>query len=52
MQRIIIETNFSMEQLNQGKNIEEMCKYYQIKNYVRDIDFCLGKFFLNILIGY
>ena len=52
MQRIIIEINFSMEQLNQGINIEEICKFYQIKNYIRDIDFCLGKLFLNIFIGY
>ena len=52
MQRIIIETCFSMEQLNKGINIEELCKYYQIKNYIRDIDFCLGKFFITILTTY
>ena len=52
LHRIIIEINFSIEQLKQGMQIGELCQYYQIKNYLRDIDFCLGKLFLNILINY
>ena len=49
LHRFLIEINFSIEQLIEGFNIEKLNKYYQIKNYIRDIDFCLGKIILNIL---
>ena len=44
--RLLIEIVCSFEQLYQDINIEKLSKYYQIKNYFRDIDFCLGKFML------
>ena len=49
LQKALIKINFSYEQLIEGYNISELSKYYQIKNYVRDIDFCLGKAILAII---
>ncbi len=48
---MLIEINFSIEQLLVGSNIHEIGKFYQIKNYIRDIEFCLGNIIMNIL-GY
>ena len=51
LHRFLIEINFSIENLILGINIQEITKYYQIKNYIRDIEFCLGRVIFNIL-GY
>jgi hypothetical protein len=52
LHRLLIQINFSIEQLMFECNIHELSKYYQIKNYIRDIEFCLGKIIFNILSYY
>ena len=52
LQRLLIEFFCASEQISQGVDFNELSKYYQIKNYIRDIDFCLGKFILCILNNY
>ena len=52
LHRLLIEINFSIEQLMFEYNIHELSKYYQIKNFIRDIEFCLGKIIFNILSYY
>ena len=46
---LLIKFIFAFDQLNNEINIEKFSKYYQIKNYIRDIDFCLGRFLVNVL---
>jgi len=48
-QKLLIEFNCAYEQLYREMNIEKFSKYYQIKNYFRDMDFCLSKFMQNTL---
>ena len=48
-QKLLIEFNCACDQLYREIDIEKFSKYYQIKNYFRDIDFCLCKFMQNIL---
>ena len=43
-QMLLIEFICSFEQLYRKIDIEKFSKYYQIKNYFRDMDFCLCKF--------
>ena len=52
LHRLLIEINFSIDQLMAKINIQELSKFYQIKNYIRDIEFCLGKILLNIFCYY
>ena len=55
LHRLLIEINFSIDQLMNimiGISIQELSKYYQIKNYIRDIEFCLGKILMNIFSYY
>ena len=52
LHRLLIEINFSIDQLMAEINIQELSKYYQIKNYIRDIEFCLGKILFNIFSYY
>ena len=49
LQRILIEIPCSSEQISQGVDFYEFSKYYQIKHYIRDIDFCLGRFIMYVL---
>ena len=44
----LIEFNLYIEYILQGLDIEKFGKYYQIKIFFRDIDFCLCKFIYNI----
>ena len=46
---MLIEQILSNAQLFDKINIAELIKFYQIKNYLRDIDFCLGKFIIDII---
>ena len=52
LQRLLIEIVCASEQISQGVDFYELSKYYQIKNFIRDMDFCLGKFILYILNNY
>ena len=52
LQRLLIEIVCASEQISLGVDFYELSKYYQIKNYIRDMDFCLGKFMLYILNHY
>ena len=52
LQKLLIEIVCASEQISQGIDFYELSKYYQIKNYIRDMDFCLGKFILYILNTY
>ncbi len=45
----LIEFNLFIEYIYQEFDIEKFGKYYQIKNFFRDIDFCLCKFIYNII---
>ena len=49
LQKMLIEQILSNAQLFGKINIAELIKFYQIKNYLRDIDFCLGKFIIDII---
>ena len=51
LQRLLIEAHCSNEILYKGYNISKLNEYYQVKNYIRDIDFCLGKAILDIIIN-
>ena len=48
--RSLIEFNCSYSRIIQDLNVEELCKYYQVKNFMRDIDFCICLLIHNILI--
>ena len=50
--RLLIEINCSIEQEIQGFNIVSLCEFYQIKNYFRDIHFCMIKLLFNIFTNY
>ena len=52
LHHFLIKFDCSIEQLKKGYNIKELSKYYQIKNFYRDIAFCLGKFIMNIFNNY
>ena len=52
LHKFLIEVNCSIEQSLQNTNIEKLSEFYQIKNFLRDIDFCLGHLIVNILINY
>ena len=47
-QRLLIEFICVKEEL-EGKKIEELSQFYQIKNFLRDIDFCLHRTLVNII---
>ena len=47
----LIQFICSCEQLYEKLDIEKFSKYYQIKNFFRDIDFCLYLFMLNIVVA-
>ena len=44
----LIEFSCSCDQLYHELDIEKLNKYYQIKNYIRDINFCLCIFLISI----
>jgi hypothetical protein len=48
-QKLLIEFNCACDQLYREIDIEKFSKYYQIKNYFRDMDFCLCRFIQFIL---
>ena len=48
-QKLLIEFNCACDQFNLEIDIEKFTEYYQIKNYFRDIDFCLYQFMKNTL---
>jgi hypothetical protein len=52
LHHFLIKFDCSIEQLKNGYNIKELSQYYQIKNFYRDIAFCLGKFIMNIFTNY
>ena len=52
LHHFLIKFDCSIEQLKNGYNIKELSQYYQIKNFYRDIAFCLGKFIMNIFKNY
>ena len=47
--KTLIEIICSNDQLKDKKSYEELSEYYQIKNFLRDIDFCLGKVIIDII---
>ena len=47
--RLLIELICVNEELIEGKKIEELSQFYQIKNFLRDIDFCLHRTLVNII---
>ena len=47
--KTLIEIICSNDQLKDKKSYKELSEYYQIKNYLRDIDFCLGKVIIDII---
>ena len=49
LQKLLIELNLSNAQLIDKYNVSELIEFYQIKNYLRDIDFCLGVAILDII---
>ena len=49
LQRLLILINCSNEQLLERCNISELKEYYQVKNYLKDIDFCLGNTLIHII---
>ena len=50
LQKLLIEMICSHDQLIYKSNFSELSEYYQIKNYLRDIDFCLSKVIVDIII--
>ena len=52
LHKLLIEIKCSIEQSLEGTNIEKLSEFYQVKNFFRDIDFCLGQVIINILIYY
>ena len=51
-QRLLIEISFLIDEFNCKYNVINLSKFYQIKNYIRDIDFCVGKVLFDILNTY
>ena len=49
---LLIEINFCIENYFKDYDPLEINKFYQIKNYNRDISFCLGRFVYNIFYYY
>ena len=52
LHKLLIEIKCSIDQSLGGTNIEKLSEFYQVKNFFRDIDFCLGQVIINILIYY
>ena len=50
LQRFLIEIYFSTQIIYKKYNTSQIKEYYQVKNFLRDIDFCLGISLKNILI--
>ena len=48
--RLLIQINFAFENYYNGYDSAGLSKFYQIKNYIRDINFNLGKIIHNIFI--
>ena len=48
--RSLIEFNCSYSGFFEDLNVEELCKYYQVKNFMRDIDFCICILIHNIFL--
>ena len=46
----LIEFNLYFEYIFKKYDIKKFCEYYQIKNFYRDIDFCLCKLIYNIIL--
>ena len=49
LQKILIELNLSNAQLFDKYNVPELIEFYQIKNFFRDIDFCLSVAIIDII---
>ena len=50
LQRLLIKINFEIENYFKDYDPVGLSKFYQIKNYIRDINFNLGKIIFNIFI--
>ena len=48
--RSLIEFHCSYSGFFEDLNVEELCKYYQVKNFMRDIDFCICLLIHNIFL--
>ena len=49
LQQLLININYSHDQLFRKYNIPELNQYYQVKYYLKDIDFCLCKSIIDLL---
>ena len=49
LQTILIELNLLNAQLFDKYNVPQLIEFYQIKNYLRDIDFCLSLAIIDII---
>jgi len=49
LQKSLIELNLSNAQLFDKYNVPVLIEYYQIKNFLRDIDFCLSVAIIDII---